>query len=110
MPAPHHSVFTGRMPFLPHNQQRQSTEGIFELVLSLNHNCCLTVVAHWPTAYSNFLAILNSELLSADLGKYFACSFGKPSKWKRYPWENITRHVHVTVLHIAPSSPHVATR
>ena len=28
MPAPHHSVFTGRMPFLPPNQQRQSTEGI----------------------------------------------------------------------------------
>ena len=23
----HHSVFTGRMPFLPPNQQRQSTEG-----------------------------------------------------------------------------------
>jgi len=28
MPAPHHSVFTGQMPFLPPNQQRQSTEGI----------------------------------------------------------------------------------
>jgi len=27
-PAPHHSIFTGRMPFLPPNQQRQSTEGI----------------------------------------------------------------------------------
>jgi len=27
-PAPHHSVFTGRMPFLPPSQQRQSTEGI----------------------------------------------------------------------------------
>jgi len=27
MLAPHHSVFTGRMPFLPPNQQRQSTEG-----------------------------------------------------------------------------------
>ena len=26
-PAPHHSVFTGRIPFLPPNQQRQSTEG-----------------------------------------------------------------------------------
>ena len=26
MPAPYHSVFTGRMPFLPPNQQRQSTE------------------------------------------------------------------------------------
>ena len=28
MPVPQHSVFTGRMPFLPPNQQRQSTEGI----------------------------------------------------------------------------------
>jgi len=27
MPAPHHSVFTGRMPFLLPNQQRQSTDG-----------------------------------------------------------------------------------
>ena len=27
MPAPHHSVFTGRLPFLPPHQQRQSTEG-----------------------------------------------------------------------------------
>jgi len=27
MPAPHRSVFAGRMPFLPPNQQRQSTEG-----------------------------------------------------------------------------------
>jgi len=26
-PAPHHSVFTGRMPFLPPNQRSQSTEG-----------------------------------------------------------------------------------
>jgi len=26
-PAPHHSVFTDRMPFLPPNQQRQNTEG-----------------------------------------------------------------------------------
>jgi len=26
-PAPHHSVFTGRMPFLLPNQQHQSTEG-----------------------------------------------------------------------------------
>jgi len=28
LPAPHHSVFTGRMPFLPPNQQCQSTEVI----------------------------------------------------------------------------------
>jgi len=28
MPVPHHSVFTGWMPFLPPNQQRQSTEEV----------------------------------------------------------------------------------
>jgi len=28
VPVPHHSVFTVRMPFLPPNQQHQSTEGI----------------------------------------------------------------------------------
>jgi len=28
MPVPHHSVCTGRMPFLPPNQQHQTTEGI----------------------------------------------------------------------------------
>jgi len=30
-PAPHHSVFTGRMPFLPPNQQHQNTEGTVAL-------------------------------------------------------------------------------
>jgi len=29
----HHSVFTGWMPFLPPNQQRQSIEGILSLML-----------------------------------------------------------------------------
>jgi len=29
MPATHYSFFTGRMPFLPPNQQHQSTEGTF---------------------------------------------------------------------------------
>ena len=32
----HHSVFTGRMPFLPPNQQRQSTEGK-QLLTELRH-------------------------------------------------------------------------
>ena len=38
-PTPHHSVFTGRMPFLPPNQQRQSTEGTkqYNLVLVKGH-------------------------------------------------------------------------
>ena len=44
MPAPHHSVFTGRMLFLTTNQQRESTElvkfrslhGIVERISQLN--------------------------------------------------------------------------
>jgi len=32
-PAPHHSFFTGRMPFLPPNQQCQSTEGILPMFM-----------------------------------------------------------------------------
>ena len=44
-PAPHHSVFIGRMPFLPPNQQRQSTEGNilwkYSIKYLLNFNICL---------------------------------------------------------------------
>jgi len=49
MPAPHHSVFTGRMPFLPPNQQRQSTEGNrFRDIAS-----CLTKVADFDPPHLN---------------------------------------------------------
>jgi len=37
--APHHSVFTGRMPFLPPSQQRQSTEGYNTTTLHINTAC-----------------------------------------------------------------------
>jgi len=37
-PTSHHSVFTGRMPFLPPNQQRQSTEGKMFCINSLSEN------------------------------------------------------------------------
>ena len=36
--APHHSVFTSRMPFLPPNQQRQSTEGNRQINVTLLSN------------------------------------------------------------------------
>ena len=35
MPEPHHSFFTGRMPFLPPNQQRRSTEGLIRTAKTL---------------------------------------------------------------------------
>jgi len=38
--TPHHSVFTGRMPFLPPNQQCQSTDGNVSIYL-LTHNIVL---------------------------------------------------------------------
>jgi len=31
MPVPHYSIFTGRLPFMPLNQQSQSTEGLIHL-------------------------------------------------------------------------------
>jgi len=45
MPTSHHSVFTGRMPFLPPNQQRQSTEGICIANPRKNHATGNAIVA-----------------------------------------------------------------
>jgi len=36
MPAPHRLVFTGQMPFLPPNQQCQSTEGLTITTLTVS--------------------------------------------------------------------------
>ena len=45
-PAPHHSVFTGRVPFLPHKQQCQSTEGLHStrVVIVLTSNDEIRVI------------------------------------------------------------------
>jgi len=37
------SFFTGRMPFLPPNQQRQSTEGKSDCLMTDNFLCLLSV-------------------------------------------------------------------
>ena len=55
-PAPHHSyVFTGRMPFLPPNQQRQSTEGTWTwCMLLLDWKVLLpTCPCWWQPAHSD---------------------------------------------------------
>ena len=46
-PAPHSSVFTGRMPFMPPNQQRQSTEGITSITLSTKNLFAVYNLADW---------------------------------------------------------------
>jgi len=47
MPAPHHSFFTGWMPFLPPNQQRQSTEGNANNVWTI-YNGDMMITQLWP--------------------------------------------------------------
>ena len=42
--VPHHSVFTGRMPFLMFNKQHQSTEGIACLVMLYNLTTTTTIL------------------------------------------------------------------
>ena len=63
-PAPHHSVFTGRMPFLLHNQQRQSTEGTkcTEIVFVLSPHCGnydahLDLLVDWERGYLNAIPL-----------------------------------------------------
>ena len=60
-PAPHHSVFTGRMPFLPPNQQRQSTEGsscvdIYLLIFAAHVLC---IAARVFKDFVNFCSYVN---------------------------------------------------
>jgi len=50
MPGPHYSVFAGRMPFLPPNQQRQSTEGKHSTICNEQQ-----FLWWWPTTKILFL-------------------------------------------------------
>ena len=59
MPAPHHSLFfTGRMLFLPPNQQRQSTEGTYvPQITDIGYNLTkllqkLRDILFWDTVYT----------------------------------------------------------
>ena len=62
-PAPHHSFFTDRMPFLPPNQQRQSTEGTEDFTTQCFVNCittqCSSVVSRFVT-FCLFVSRLSS--------------------------------------------------
>ena len=77
-PAPHHSVFTGRMPFLPPKQQRQSTEGNY-------HSTCIIIQhAFRMSKYDG----INSHL-HRRIWKYiwivFAFNFNNRSTASRHP-------------------------
>ena len=57
-PAPHHSVFTVWMPFLPPNQQRQSCEGTIMIILNNNDNFWLI----WNEKLCTFKIVKSSFL------------------------------------------------
>ena len=57
MPAPHHSFFTGWMPFLPPNQQHWRKYIVryhINTQQNARQNCCVTIIRQW-TCISFFL-------------------------------------------------------
>ena len=70
-PVPHHSVFTGRMPFLPPNQQRQSTEGQTGWVKAQK----ITSVPYISSSYTSI------QLVYAD-------NWDEPATWSSIPWRS----------------------
>jgi len=64
MPASHHSVFTGRMPFLTPNQQRQSTEGKPKLTRKLSLKFRHTMVNMEESRAPEFVVVLETGGLS----------------------------------------------
>ena len=67
MPVPHQSFFTGWMPFLPPNQQRQSTEGTISTWINRSEkhilpNICLTCLYMYITnVHASMPAIVNGN-------------------------------------------------
>ena len=74
-PAPHHSVFTGRMPFLPPNQQRQSTEGNVTYYFIYSFTAIILMWSFKVRLYS-YLFVCESvyHLYSSDIMIY-KCAF-----------------------------------
>jgi len=90
-PAPHHSLFTGRMPFLPPNQQCQSTEGLLSnlsngwyflpdiwkslhvWICLLQPSACAQVTFWFPLILSMYTRILFSTLMDDDKEEIWKC-------------------------------------
>jgi len=77
-PAPHHSVFTGQLPFLPPNQQRQSTEGT-KLIKSAQS----TVLHRVKYIYKN--------QPSHQAGMKNITIFSKKNIWYLFLWQNLSQ-------------------
>jgi len=63
----HHSMFTGRMPFLPPNQQCQSTEGC-TLWSRANIRCESKLFIRWQQWCGRSLTLLHQPLVTSSTG------------------------------------------
>ena len=87
-PTPHHSVFTGRMPFLPPNQQRQSTEGNYKLQttkkfrLSRLHLC--------PYKFTVSMLSCNADLVRCVVEACIWCPFDSRTVVPSHALEQMT--------------------
>ena len=102
MPAPHHSVFfTGRMPFLPPNQQRQSTEGKqgwrtnvqqysypINTIFKYQYNVFLVLMCRWqfhPVTMALHTQLFHAKPSHSSDGCFTSMSFtGGGGKWLAY--------------------------
>ena len=69
MPAPHHSIFTGRMPFLLLNQQHQNTEG---KILQIGRQTKITLTM--PYRLSLWKGNRNPSVLQKKHGIFTFCA------------------------------------
>ena len=72
MPAPHYSVLTGQMPFLPPNQQHQSTEGTPKLgpVAFMQRNETI-VTGRGPLLYLYIDRMVHNKLILTGYLSYY---------------------------------------
>jgi len=93
MPAPNHSVFTGRMPFLPPNQQCQSAEGTVVVVDATDVHTCTVYCNSCPLLPQYACVCLHTS--GAKPRPYRACILvtvpADLSRWTPSGWRRLLR-------------------
>jgi len=99
-PVPHHSVFTGRMPFQPPNQQHQSTEVVIALVIVLkiihsrNRDTQPRAWSEFYHRWSTSCAALLPCSVSPSAGPRTCRWWRQRSSWGRWWWRRRRRSSH----------------
>ena len=106
MPVPHHSFFTGRMPFLPPNQQRQSTEGKWTRVLQV----CWK---HTAGTHNVLFDVLADDAATSNLYFYWLGEYATSERLhlaRECCWEHDSLPIGAHVVHHPHHLQHTQTR